>query len=105
MQNKKYIVKQMIYLMLKKLKEFDCYNEFISNLRQTDDFKNCNIDGYVDKLSLIISDHWLGLEHIDRILNQVSYSFYWCGTKEGFTYWKNIRNKITKYIETTIKKR
>ena len=43
MQNKKYIVKQMIYLMLKKLKEFDCYNEFISNLRQTDDFKNCNI--------------------------------------------------------------
>lgn len=105
MQNKKYVVKQMIYLLLKKLKEFDAYNEFISNLRETDKFKNCDIDDYIDKLSIIIDDKWLGLEHIDRILRQIPYSFYWDDSKEGYNYWENIRRKITRYIETTIKKR
>lgn len=105
MENKKYVVKQMVYLMLKKLKEFDCYYEFIYNLRQTDDFKNCNIDSYVDKLSMIINENHLGVEHIDRILSQIPYSFYWENSKEGFDYWENIRKKMTRYIETTIKKR
>ena len=104
MENKKYVVKQMIYLMLKKLKEFDCYYEFISNLRQTDNFKNCDINDYIDKLSLMINENWLGVEYIDRILGQIPYSFYWRNSKEGFDYWKNIRHKITRYIETTIKK-
>ena len=105
MQNKKYVVKQMVYLMLKKLKEFNCYCEFISNLRQTDDFKNCDIDSYVDKLSIIINENWLGMEYIDRILSQIPYSFYWSNSKEGYDYWSNIRNKITSYIEMEIKKR
>lgn len=104
MKNKKYVVKQMVYLLLNKLKEFDCYNEFISNLRETDDFKNCDIDGYINKLSLIISENFLGLGHIDRILGRIPYSFYWGNSKEGYYYWKNIRNKITTYIDTTIKK-